>query len=142
MQAKPAVRKQYGLYNYNEGNTPDFFGDYENALRASAPARNAGQTLQTHSPGQGGVLPGDAGQMLTRNMFYGFVSLDGSSISPSGITPGQTYLSQRANPTGWAGDAPLDLQDAPQRAAPWRRTATGGNPRGTFSSGANARRVN
>jgi hypothetical protein len=141
---KPAVRKQYGLFNYAEGGTPDFFGQYEEELRSGAESFNTGEVYKTTPVQVGGVRAGDNGMMLTRNMWYGVLHAVASpSGTASGITPGQTYLSQWAGtPTNWAGDTPLDLQSSPVRAAPWRRQLQTGNPRGTFSSGSNFRSAN
>lgn len=117
-------RKQYGALNYSEGGYDhDPFAADEKAMGSPAAAEsfNTGKVYVNTRRQVGGVSPGDNGMMPTRNMWYGVI---GAILRPVGLTQGQTMLFQdAANPVGWAGDTPIDLQPATTRAAPWRRQA-------------------
>lgn len=115
---KPAVRKQYGAFNYSEAGAVDRFEGWEMALRQGAGEFNVGKVYDT-PPARGGVREGDNGILYRAGQYLGVLR---ATLSPSGITPGQTYLAQNAgNPNGYQGDTPLDMQAQIVRPAPWRK---------------------
>lgn len=115
---KPATRQQYGAFNYSEGGAVDRFDGWEMALREGASDFNVGKVYDT-PPARGGVLAGDNGILFHDGPYLGVLR---ATLAPSGITPGQTYLSQNAaTPHAYQGDTPLDMQQQIQRPAPWRK---------------------
>jgi hypothetical protein len=134
-----AMRKHYGELNYSEGGTPDYFGDYESALRAGAQRFNVGAVYSVPRVTRGGVFAGDNGILPTWGMAqrWHWMGVFNAAYNPSGL-PNQTVLSQwGATPTRWDGDAPLALQSSNTRTAPWLRSPALGNARRIFDSGVN-----
>jgi hypothetical protein len=113
----PAVRLQYGRYNYSEAGAPNRWAALQSFLRAAADAFNVGKVYVT-AKACGGVRAGDTGILPTLDAFGGVLRV--TAAFPSGIATMNTYLAQWAEtPTNWAGDTPLDLQPQPNPRAPW-----------------------
>jgi hypothetical protein len=145
----PSTRREYGQYDYTAAGAVNRWAPLQAALRAAASIFNGSGVLNIvggawqdeegsstmvgdledgnfdggnyggffDPRAVGGVRPGDNGILQTNNMYYGIMR---ASLSPNGITPGQTYLAQWAGtPTRYDGDAPLELQPAVNRPAPW-----------------------
>ena len=116
----PAVRLQYGAFNYSEAGAPNRWAAFQSFLRAAADAFNVGKVYVT-APAAGGVLAGDTGILRSNDPFVGILRV--TADFPSGIARGNTYLAQWAEtPYKWSGDTPLDLQVQPSPDAPWLKS--------------------
>lgn len=123
----PATRLQYGANNFSGATAANRFADVQDAMRSARPRINAGRVYETNATQTGGVRPGDAGMRPTRDMWYGVYR---ANLRPSGFSGSSLYYNQwQQTPTRWDGDAPVQMQPAQQRNAPWLRRAARGPAR-------------
>jgi hypothetical protein len=119
MMDKPAVRKQYGAFNYSEAGAPDRWSAWEDSMRSGASEFNVGKVYEIPSEQRGGVRPGDNGILYHAGQFMGVLR---ATFAPSGVSGKLAYTDQwSGSPQAYQGDTPLDLQAQIKRPAPWRK---------------------